>query len=146
MLADFQRALAHLTASPSMCREMKASPAQLRERYVLSDREYFRLQSILASKGMEANCMLYRANRLAPIALNLPELCEVLRDDLNTLISEYWETEPTTDVHFLIEADRFCQFLWTNPLVSAEAKKVWESEHNIVKLKLSASRKNARTG
>jgi hypothetical protein len=67
-----------------------------------------------------------------------------LRDDLNELVSEYWELEPTTDVHFLVEANRFCNYLSNNPAVSDEVKSVLRREHDILKEKLSASRKNAR--
>src|SRR6266851_4429461 len=111
MLVDFQTALAELTASPALCRKVRAAPETLRERYNLTEKEWRRLAGIVRSKGMEANCMLYRANRLAPVALNLPETCTALGEDLNSLISAYWESEPTTDVHFLVEADRFCRFL-----------------------------------
>ena len=90
--------------------------------------------------------MLYRANRLAPIALNLPELCEALRDDLNRLISTYWESEPTTDVHFLIEADRFCRFLRDQPGLARGARKILSREHAVVAAKLAASRFLAREG
>jgi hypothetical protein len=144
-LVSFQRALADLTASPSLCREMRRSPENLRNIYELSDREFGRLYSVLMSKGMEANCMIYRANRLAPIALNLPDLCDALRDDLNKYVSEYWEMEPTTDVHFLVEADRFCNYLWNNPAVSFEVEQVLKREHDILKKKLSISRQNARS-
>jgi hypothetical protein len=93
---------------------------------------------------MEANCMLYRANRLAPVALNLPETCDAIRDDLNRLISAYWESEPTTDVHFLIEADRFCRFLHSQPRLSRKARTALAREHAVVAAKLLASRSMAR--
>jgi hypothetical protein len=60
---------------------------------------------------MEANCTLYRANRLIPVALNCPRTCDRLGDDLERLICLYWESEPSTNVHFLFEVDRFCRFL-----------------------------------
>jgi hypothetical protein len=145
MLVDFQRALADLTASPALCREVRRTPETLRDRYELTEKEWRRLAGIAASKGMEANCMLYRANRLAPVALNLPDTCEAIRDDLNELISAYWESEPTTDVHFLVEADRFCRFLEEQPGLSTAAKTVLEREHAIVAAKLAASRNMART-
>jgi hypothetical protein len=145
MLADFQAALAHMTASPTLCRQVRAAPETLRERYNLTDKEWRRLSAIAASKGMEANCMLYRANRLAPVALNLPELCEVLRHDLNRLISAYWESEPTTDVHFLVEADRFCRFLRAEPGLARTAREVLKREHAVVAAKLAASRLMARS-
>lgn len=144
MLVDFQKALADLTASPALCRKVRGAPEALRERYDLTDKEWRRLVGITKSKGMEANCMLYRANRLAPVALNLPETCEAIRDDLNHLISAYWESEPTTDVHFLVEADRFCRFLQDQSELSPAARTVLEREHAIVAAKLAASRNMAR--
>jgi hypothetical protein len=144
MLIDFQRALADLTASPALCREVRREPEVLRERYQLTDKEWRRLTGIAGSKGMEANCMLYRANRLAPVALNLPETCDAIRDDLNRLISAYWESEPTTDVHFLVEADRFCRFLKGQSGLSRAARTVLKREHAIVAAKLEASRHMAR--
>ena len=144
MLVDFQKALADLTASPALCREVRRLPEILRERYDLSDKEWRQLVGIAASKGMEANCMLYRANRLAPVALNLPDTCEAIRDDLNRLISAYWESEPTTDVHFLVEADRFCKFLRSQSGLSQNAKSVLAREHSVVAAKLVASQNMAR--
>lgn len=140
MLGAFQSALAELTASPLLCRAVRADPAVLRERYVLSDREWRQLTGIARSRGMEANCMLYRANRLAPVALNLPETCEALGDALTPLISAYWDGEPTTDVHFLIEADRFCRFLHTHPDLPEAARPVLAREHGAIRVKLGASR------
>lgn len=145
MLIDFQRALAELTASPSMCRQVRAAPQMLRDRYDLTDKEWRRLVGIVASKGMEANCILYRANRLAPVALNLPNTCTALGADLNRLISAYWESAPTTDVHFLIEADRFCRFLLTQPDLPAVARTELEREHAIVVAKLAISRSVAKS-
>ncbi len=144
MLIEFQKALADCTASPALCRELRRAPGTLRERYDLTDKEWRRLIGIASSEGMEANCMLYRANRLAPVALNLPETCELLRDDLNGLISAYWEAEPTTDVHFLIEADRFCRFLQDQPGLSEDARAALAREHAVIEAKLAASRSMAR--
>lgn len=145
MLVDFQMALADLTASPALCRQVRATPEILRERYDLTDKEWRRLAGIASSKGMEANCMLYRANRLAPVALNLPETCTALGDDLNRLISAYWESEPTTNVHFLVEADRFCRFLRDQPGVSPAALAHLEREHGVVAAKLAVSESMAGT-
>jgi hypothetical protein len=146
MLVEFQKALAELTASPRLCREMRREPERLRLRYRLTDKEWRQLAGVVASKGMEANCMLYRANRLAPVALNLPETCDAIRDELDALISAYWESEPTTDVHFLVEADRFCRFLWAQPVLGAEARALLQREHAVVAAKLAASRAGARSG
>jgi hypothetical protein len=144
MLVEFQKALAELTASPRLCREMRGAPERLRDRYRLTDKEWRQLAGVAASRGMEANCMLYRANRLAPVALNLPETCDAIRDELNDLISAYWEAEPTTDVHFLVEADRFCRFLRAQPGLSATARALLDREHAVVAAKLAASRSRAR--
>ena len=84
--------------------------------------------------------MLYRANRLAPVALNLPETCTTLGEHLNALISAYWDSEPTTDVHFLIEADRFCKFLRKQADLPPSVRPLLEREHAIIAAKLTTSR------
>jgi hypothetical protein len=111
----------------------------LRDAYNLTDREWRRLVSVVSSKGMEANCVLYRANRLAPVALNLPDTCKALGDDLSQLISAYWEVEPITDVHFLVEADRFCRFLESKSGLSVAIVSALQREHAVVAGKLAAS-------
>jgi hypothetical protein len=78
------------------------------------------------------------------VALNLPDTCEAIRDDLNRLISAYWESEPTTDVHFLVETDRFCRFLKSQSDLTKEARAVLDREHALVEAKLNASRDMAR--
>jgi hypothetical protein len=143
MLVDFQRALADLTASPSLCRRIREAPQTLKDRYQLSEREWRRLVGIVSSDGMEANCILYRANRLAPVALNLPDTCQALGDDLTRLISEYWDSEPMTDVHFLVEADRFCRFLCTQRDLPVDVTTELAREHAVVIGKLAASQSRA---
>ena len=139
-LTAFQCALADLTASPSLCNKVRQTPETLRDRYELTDKEWRRLVGIASSKGMEANCMLYRANRLAPVALNLPATCKALGDDLNRYISAYWESEPVTDVHFLIETDRFCRFLLAQAELPLSVTDALAREHDVVRGKLAASR------
>ncbi|MBS0502730.1 MAG: hypothetical protein JSS55_02805 [Proteobacteria bacterium] len=143
-LAAFQRALTDFTASPAWCREVMADPALLTGRYDLTAEEAGRLTAIVASKGMEANCMLYRANRLAPVALNCPDLCAALGDDLNRLISAYWDSEPTTNVHFLVETERFCSYLAARDDLSRAARTALAREHARVRERLAASA--ARSG
>ena len=111
MLAEFQQALADLVGSPEFCRNIRGDPSQLRSRYDLSQREYDRLVSIINQKGMACNCMLYRANRLAPLALNLREFCRALGPRLGPLLSEYSVLYPNTNVHFYMECERFCRFI-----------------------------------
>jgi hypothetical protein len=111
MLAEFQQALADLTASPDLCIEARRNPDLLRERYKITDREARRLQGVVNHPAMECNCMLYRANRLAPLALNLPNLVKALGTDLRGVLDDFWKRYPNTDVHFYIESYRFCEFV-----------------------------------
>lgn len=111
MLIDFQQALADLVAAPSFCREIRANPSELRERYNLSNREYERLVAMVNQRGMALNCMLYRANRLAPLVLNLPAFCRALGPRLGPLLTEYSTLHPNTNVHFYKECERFCSFI-----------------------------------
>ena len=110
-LGAFQRALADLTASPDLVRAVRADAGVLAARYDLTAKEWHRLAAMAASPGMAANCILYRANRLAPVALNLPDTCTALGELLPDLASAFWAAEPRTDVHFLLEADRFARYL-----------------------------------
>lgn len=111
MLVEFQQALADLVGSPEFCRNIRTDPIQLRSRYDLSQREYERLVAIINHKGMACNCMLYRANRLAPLALNLREFCRALGPRLGPILSEYSVLCPNTNVHFYLECERFCRFI-----------------------------------
>jgi hypothetical protein len=111
MLGDFQQALADLTASPELCVSVRRDPSVLHRRYELTDREWRRVVAIARHPGMECACIVYRANRLAPLALNVPRLCKALGRDLRAVASEYWSAFPEANVHFYVEADRFCRFL-----------------------------------
>jgi hypothetical protein len=137
-LAAFQTALADLAASPALVTAVRASPAVL-ARYTLTPKETARLSAIAASPGMHANCVLYRANRLAPLALNLPDTCAALADLLPALTAAYWAAEPRTDVHFLIEADRFAGWLATQDIPAA-ARVPLAPESAIIAGRLAASR------
>jgi len=111
MLAEFQQALVDLIASPELVVQVRAEPSILGRKYQLTDREFRRLVTIVWHRGMRSNCILYRANRLAPLALNVPDICKSLGSNLRDLASEFWKTHPETHVHFFIETDRFCRFL-----------------------------------
>ena len=75
MLAEFQQALADLTASPELCIQVRRDPAVLNQRYILTERERDRLVGIVRHPGMACACTVYRANRLAPLAMNIPQTC-----------------------------------------------------------------------
>ena len=143
MLVEFQQALADMVASPEFCRQIRAAPLLLRERYALSEREYERLITMVNHKAMALNCMLYRANRLAPLAMNLYEFCTLLGPRLGPLLSEYAILYPNTNVHFYLECDRFCQFILTKLKegyeLDPEARAALEEEHSKIKMGLMAS-------
>jgi len=111
MLIDFQQALADLTASPDLCLQVRRDAAALHGRYRLNERETRRLLAIVNHPGMECACIVYRANRLAPLALNLAETCRVLGAGLRDLVSDYWARHPEGNVHFFVETERFCRYL-----------------------------------
>jgi hypothetical protein len=113
MLADFQQALADLTASPELCIRARQDPSVLRQSYQLTEREWRRLTGIVTHPGMECACIVYRANRLAPLAMNIPLTCRALGADLRDIVSEFWAAFPEGNVHFYIETERFCRFLKT---------------------------------
>ena len=111
MLADFQQALADLTASPELCIRVRQDPSVLHHSYQLTEREWRRLTGIVTHPGMQCACIVYRANRLAPLAMNIPLTCRALGADLRAVVSEFWAAFPESNVHFYIETERFCRFL-----------------------------------
>ena len=143
MLVDFQQAMADLVASPSFCRQARADRSALRARYELTQREFNRLIGVINQQGMVLNCMLYRANRLAPLVMNLSRTCTALGPQLGTLLTEYTTLHPNTNVHFYVESERFSAFL-ENKLregfpLDAEAKAALAEESLIVRLNLRAT-------
>jgi hypothetical protein len=143
MLVEFQQALADLVASPELCRQVRTDPNYLLQNYSLSQREHERLVKMVNQRAMECNCMLYRANRLAPIAMNLHECCTLLGSRLGPLLSEYSILYPNTNVHFYLECDRFCKFILAKITDGYEleppVKTALENEHSKIKLGLLAS-------
>lgn len=113
MREQFQKAFADLTASSDLVRQVRVNPALLAERYDLTEIETRRLTAIVYQRGMECNCILYRANRLAPIVINLPELSKSLDKQLRPLLSEFWTGHVQLSDNFWVEADDFCEFVRT---------------------------------
>jgi isopenicillin N synthase-like dioxygenase len=142
-LVDFQQALADMVSSPDFCRLVRSSPELLRSRYALSDLEYSRLVTMANDRAMGLNCMLYRANRLAPLALNLHDFCTLLGPRLGPLLTEYSAQYPNTNVHFYRECDRFCQFMLDKfahgYALEPEALSALETAHARIKEHLVAS-------
>jgi hypothetical protein len=143
MLVEFQQALADLVSNPEFCRRIRAQPVQLHSKYQLSQKEFDRLVGLVHQRGMECNCMLYRANRLAPLALNLPRLCRALGPRLGPLLSEYSTQFPNTNVHFYLECDRFCRFILKKLEggydLDAQAKSALDDEYSKIQPALQAS-------
>jgi hypothetical protein len=138
-LVAFQVALARMTADPAFAAAVRADPARLEADPALAPLERRRLAAIARSKGMEANCMLYRANRLAPLALNCPDTLSALGPALEPLLTEFWAGEPETHVNFLVETDRFCRWLAARP----EAPAALAREHALVAARLAETRRLA---
>jgi hypothetical protein len=113
VLADFQQAMADLTASPALCLRVRQDPRALDERYQLTTRERERLLGIVHHPGMACACTVYRANRLAPLAMYVPRTCQALGPLLREVVEAFWTAFVETDVHMFIETDRFCRFLQT---------------------------------
>lgn len=129
--------------APEVCRQVRRNPQLLRERYDLSEREYRRLVTMVNQDAMTCNCMLYRANRLAPLALNLHGFCTALGPRLGPLLSEYSTLYPNTNVHFYLECNRFCQFIESKIAegfdLEPQAKAIFDDEFSRIKLGLVAS-------
>jgi hypothetical protein len=143
VLLEFQQALADLVASPDFCRQARADPQELMRRYDLSAREHQRLVDMVNQPGMALNCMLYRSNRLAPLAQNLYGLCNALGARLGPLLTEYSGLYPNTTVHFYLECDRFCSFIEKKVAdglqLDAQAQSVFAEERLRVRLNLKAT-------
>lgn len=138
----FSQVLADLTASPDLCRRVRRAPEILHQRYRLTEREWNRLVGIVRHPGMECACIVYRANRLAPLVMNIPQTCKALGKDLR-VVSEYWSRYPESNVHFYIETDRFCGFLRTQlvagRLFDAEVRHTLAQESALVSAALRES-------
>jgi hypothetical protein len=144
MLADFQQALADLTASPGLCNRARSDPTILDRRYQLTRREWTRLIGIVRHRGMACNCIVYRANRLAPLALNIPRTCKALGPQLRAVVDEFWSAFPETNVHFYVETTRFCDFLrekiQSGEAFSSDVEAILSEESSVVRAALCESR------
>lgn len=110
-MAAFQRAYADLAASPRLCLAVRADPAAALARYDLDAREHGRLGAAVWQRGMDANCTLYRATRIAALNSVLPLTLDVLGPVLREVLDDYWEDQPVHEVRFALEAARFIAWL-----------------------------------
>lgn len=111
MLAEFQQAMADLVASPARVQAARADPAAWLADYDLTDAERRRLAGFLVQPGLALGCMVYRANRLAPVAMHLTELCRAIGPGLRALMDDFWQAHPHSEPNPLLECARFCDFL-----------------------------------
>ncbi|HWI85610.1 MAG TPA: hypothetical protein VNT42_04705 [Sphingomonas sp.] len=112
-LADFQRAMADLAASPALCRGVQADPAMALRPYMLSDREQARLKSVVWQAGMAVNCSIHRTTRLVPLDTLLPMTCAAFGAALGPELDAYWADAKRPAIRFDIEASRFVAHLET---------------------------------
>ncbi|GAA0707404.1 hypothetical protein ISN75_09225 [Dyella marensis] len=114
-LAEFQRALGDLIASPLHSAEVAAQPQRALHDYALTQRERRRLWVMARSSGMRMNCTLYRINRIIPIHSVLPRTCHRLGEVLGGVLDAYFADEPESTLQYLLEAHRFAHWLLAHP-------------------------------
>jgi hypothetical protein len=106
-LQEFQRATAEFIASPERCVRAGADFDTEVAGFTLTDRERRRLQAMLNDRGMSANCMLYRVNRLAPILEVLPRTWRLLGAAAEQEVHAFWRRYPDAVLQYGEEAKRF---------------------------------------
>jgi hypothetical protein len=110
-LVAFQRAIAHMAASPQMCRRvLDDAPAALVE-YDLTPLERTRLASAAEQRGMRMNIMLYRNGRLSPLVSQLPGTFHLLGYGLREVAEAFWAENPKVPRGVPGEMRRFAAFL-----------------------------------
>ena len=110
-LAAFQRAMADMAASPALCGRVREDADAALAAYALSDVERRRVASAAAQVGMRVNCMLYRSNRLSPLASQLPNTFLVLGSGLRAVADGYWAENPVLERNAPTEVRRFAAFV-----------------------------------
>jgi hypothetical protein len=110
-LLGFQRALAALISDPALVRRVIREPAVALATYDLTCQDLARLATMARSRGMSTNCILYRANRLTPLARLLPLTLAAIGSDLRDVLDRYWRIRPETSFQFAGEVASFGHFL-----------------------------------
>jgi len=75
--------------------------------FMLTDRERRRLRIMVNDRGMSANCMLYRMNRLTPILEVLPRTWRLLGASAEPELHAFWRRFPDAVLEYAVEAKRF---------------------------------------
>lgn len=115
MLADVQQAMADLVASVARVQAARQDPEAWLDGYDLTAVERRRLAGFLAQPGLALGCMVYRANRLAPVAMHLTELCRAIGPGLRAEMDAFWLAHPHSEPNPLLECARFCDFIEGRP-------------------------------
>ncbi|WP_049622330.1 hypothetical protein [Frateuria defendens] len=110
-LAEFQRALGDLIASPVRCAKVRRLPGLALAGYALTARARERLLGMAGDPRMAMNCTLYRVNRLIPLHAVLPRSCRLLGSRLGGVLDAYFAGERDGTLQFGMEASRFAQWL-----------------------------------
>jgi hypothetical protein len=106
-LAEFQRAMADLAASPALCGAAQVDPIRALSSYMLSTRESARIASVVHQPGMAVHCTIHRTTRLLPLDTLLPLTCVALGRALGREVDAYWAVARRPAIRFEIEAARF---------------------------------------
>lgn len=115
-LMEFQRAMADLAGSPSLCRLAQSDPDEALRGYALTGRERTRLASVVGQAGMQVNCTIHRTTRLIPLDTLLPLTCAALRSGeggraLGDELDAYWSGASRPAIRFETEGARFVAHL-----------------------------------
>lgn len=108
-LAEFQRALTHMTLDVRLASRVKRDGESALAPYGLTDRERARLTRISRQPGMALNCTLARANRFTSICDAFPMTCVVLEPWLRDLLDDLWSTGAPADYQLRGEIDLFAR-------------------------------------
>jgi len=110
-LGAFQRVMADLVASPSLCLYVREDATGALRAYDLTEREHDRVTKIVWQRGMSTNCSLYRANRITPLYTHLALTCTLLGERMMDEVECFWRVCDESDLQFAPEIKRFGDFL-----------------------------------
>jgi hypothetical protein len=136
-ISGFQRAIADLIASPSMCLAVRQDSGRHLAAYELTERERRRLATVVWQRGMSTSCTLYRINRVTPLYSLLPLTCQLLGDRFIEQVTIFWQEAGDGHPEFLPEARRFADFL-SRRAASAELSEPYLDEVLRFELALNA--------
>lgn len=108
--AGYQHALSALVAQPGLAAEVRAGATDVLDRFEVDRRERARLIEMCRHPGMSVNCTLVRSNRLIPLTIQLPTVCQVLGEERRAVLDRYW-ADGDRSVHYRREAEHFAAFL-----------------------------------